>query len=165
MYRTCIAVVDATRARLFILDRTSDADGLREELTEQRDLVNTARRLRPSELFSETRPGLSRSGDLQYAFDDHRDDHMDELDAEFSRYVTIELAELLRSTATKRLIVCASPRMLGHLREARRELSLEIPIDELSRDFVKLTPTAIREHLVRHGLLEEPPPRPARAQL
>jgi protein required for attachment to host cells len=163
MYRTCIAVVDATRARLFILDRTSDAEGLREELSEQRDLVNPVRRLRPSELFSDTRPGLGRSGELQYGFDDHRDAHMDALDVEFSVEITTELRELLRSTAAKRLIVCAGPRMLGHLREARRELSLEIPIDELSRDFVKLTPTAIHEHLVAHGLLQQPPPRAAHA--
>lgn len=152
MYRTCIAVADATRARLFTLDRTSDGEGLREALSEQRDLVNPTRRLRPSELFT---------GEHQYAFDDHRDGHMDAFDVEFSRQITTELAELLRSTAANRLILCASPRMLGHLRDAMRELSLDLPIDELPRDFVKLTPTAIHEHLVTHGLLPPPPPRAA----
>jgi protein required for attachment to host cells len=157
MYRTCIAVVDATRARLFTLDRTSDEEGLREKLSEQRDLVNPTRRRRPSELFSDS-GGLGRSGELQYGMDDHRDDHMEAIDAEFSRDVTKELAELLRSMPANRLIVCASPRMLGHMRDARRELPLEIAIDELPRDFVKLTPTAIHEHLVTHGLLQPPAP-------
>jgi hypothetical protein len=85
MYRTCIAVVDATRARLFTLERTSDAEGLHEELSERRDLVNIARHRRASELFSDTRPGTVRTGGLQYAVDDHRDAHVDKLDADFSR--------------------------------------------------------------------------------
>lgn len=163
MHRTCIAIVDATRARLFTLDRVSDTEGLREKLVEVRDLVNPARRLRPSELFSESRPGVSRAGDLQYGLDDHRDEHIEEMDVAFARDVTIALSELLASCGAKRLIVCASPRMLGHLRAARGTLGM--PIDELPRDFVKLTPTEIRNQLVNHGLLQGRPRRETRARL
>jgi hypothetical protein len=38
MYRACIAVVDASRARLFTYERSNDADG-HEELAELTDLV------------------------------------------------------------------------------------------------------------------------------
>ena len=72
MTRTCIVVADASRARLFLFTRQLDAGELHETLTETTDLVNPARRLRPSELFSESRPGVSRSRDLQYGIDDHR---------------------------------------------------------------------------------------------
>src|SRR5690349_8311670 len=98
MYRACIAVVDASRARLFTLERSTDASDVHEEISEQRDLINPARRHRTAELFSDTRPGTNRIGGLQYAFDDHRDAHLDALDAEFSRAIVGELAALLRST-------------------------------------------------------------------
>jgi protein required for attachment to host cells len=162
MYRACIAVVDASRARLFTYERSSEVEGLKEHLIEERDLVNPARRLRPSELFSESRPGSSRTGGLQYAFDDHRDAHVDALDAEFSRLVIGELVNLMRAAHPQRVILCASPRMLGELREAGRELPREgAAIDELPRDLVKLTPSQLREHLESHGLL---PAKPARGQ-
>ena len=161
MYRACIAVVDASRARLFTFRRAAEAEGIHEELSEQQDLVNLARRQRPSELFSDT-PGSNRTGGLRYAFDDHRDAHLDELDVEFARYVTTELGALLRTTAPQRLIVCASPRMLGHLREVGGELRRDrsLAIDEVPRDLVKLTTFELRDRLASYGLLPPQPSRP-----
>jgi protein required for attachment to host cells len=157
MYRTCIAVVDASRARLFTLNRTSDVEGVHEELLERSDLVNLARRQRPSDLFSDTRPGTNRTGDLSYSFDDHRDAHVRELDADFSRRVIAELLELIRSEGTQRLILCASPRMLGELRAAGPELHRgALVIEEIPRDLVKLTPAQLRDHLESYGLLPAP---------
>lgn len=154
MYRTCIAVADASRARIFTYDRSAEPEGLQEHLVEERDLVNPARRLRAAELFSDSRPGTNRTGSLQYAFDDHRDDHVDELDAEFSRTVIDELISLVRTGHAQRVILCASPRMLGELRRAGRELPREgVVIDELARDLVKLPVADLRQHLASHGLL------------
>ena len=153
MKRTCIAVVDATRARLF----TYELEGPREHLIEHTDLVNPARRLRPSELFSDSRPGTSRTGGLQYAFDDHREHHLDEMDAVFARQISDEIQDLVKTTLATRFILCASPNMLGHLREVLR---VEIPMDELAHDYVKLTPAQLRDHLETHGLLPPKPPRP-----
>ena len=160
MYRACIAVVDASRARLFTYERSSEVDGLKEHLIEERDLVNPARRLRPVDLFSDSRPGSSRTGDLQYGLDDHRDKHIDALDAEFSRLIIDQLVEVLRAAHAQRVILCASPRMLGELRESGSELSREgVEIDELDRDLVKLTVPQLREHLASYGLLPARPPR------
>jgi protein required for attachment to host cells len=157
MYRACIAVVDASRARLFTLERSTETGDLREELSEQRDLINPARRHRPSELFSDTRPGTSRTGGRQYAFDDHRDAHIDQLDTEFAREVASELAALIRSAHARRLILCASPHMLGELRGVGRELRRDmLVIDEVPRDLVKLAPAELRDQLASYGLL---PPR------
>jgi len=164
MYRACIAVVDASRARLFTYERSSEAEGVSEEMTEQRDLVNPARRLRPSQLFSDTRPGSSRTGNLQYGLDDHRDAHIDELDAEFARTVIGEIAALLRSSRPERLILCASPHMLGELRKASTTLTHDpLVIDEVPRDLVKLTPPELRDQLTSYGLLPAPPARPHRS--
>lgn len=161
MYRVCIAVVDATRARLFSFEREAVAGGMRDQLSEISDLVNLARRRRPSELFSDTRPGTHRTGRLQYAFDDHRDAHIDELDAEFARSVIAELDRLLQATRAHRLILCASPNMLGDLRDAADTLRRDhLIIDEHPRDLVKLTTPKIRDQLAAYGLLPAPLPRP-----
>jgi|MudIll2142460700_1097286.scaffolds.fasta_scaffold06355_3 protein required for attachment to host cells len=157
MKRTCIAVVDATRARLFTYERTSELEGAREHLIEHLDLVNPARRQRPSELFSDSRPGTGRTGGLQYAFDDHREDHIDEMDAVFARLIADETERLVKSTQATHFILCASPNMLGQLRKV---LTVEIPIDELARDYVKLTPAQLRDTLETHGLLPSKGPRP-----
>lgn len=157
MNRTCIAVVDASRARLFTYERSNDVEGTKERFIEQRDLVNPSRRLRSSELFSDSRPGSSRTGGLQYGLDDHRDAHIDAIDAEFSRLVIEQLVELLRSEHAHRVVLCASPRMLGELRERKDELQREaVQIEELDRDLVKLTPAQLREHLSSYGLLPKP---------
>jgi protein required for attachment to host cells len=159
MYTACIAVVDASRARLFTLERTSEPEGVTEQLTEQRDLVDPARRLRPAQLFSETRPGTDRSGTVQYTLDDHRDKHLATLDAEFARAIEDELAELMRTSHARKLVVCASPNMLGELRRARKALPDDLVIDEIARDLVKLTPSELREQLASYGILPAPPPR------
>jgi len=163
MSRACIAVVDASRARLFTYERSSEVEGVSEKLTEQRDLVNPARRLRPSQLFSDTRPGSSRTGTLQYGLNDHRDAHIDEIDAEFARTVIGEIGDLLRSSQAERLILCASPHMLGELRTAGTKLNHpSLVIDDIPRDLVKLTPRQLRDRLTSYGLL---PPRPARRRV
>ena len=140
MHRTCIAIVDASRARLFTFDRTQGASGVHEQLVEQRDL-----------------------DDLQPGLDDHRDASPGALDAAFARTVVTEIAALLRSSGARRLILCASPRMLGELRAAGNGLRREgLVIDELPRDLVKLTVPRIRERLGSYSLL---PPLPRRTHL
>jgi protein required for attachment to host cells len=154
MYRVCIALVDATRARLFTFDRVTDGADIRDELVERTDLVNPQRRRRPSELFSDTRPGSSRTGHLQYAFDDHRDHHISQLDDRFARMAMAALRELIDEHSTQRVVICASPRMLGRLRAAAPGLLPgDIALDELPRDLVKLTPGDVRAELASRELL------------
>lgn len=57
-----------------------------------------------------------RTGGLPYGFDDHRDAYVDRLDIMFAHAVVAEIEDLLRSSGARRLILCASPRMLGELR-------------------------------------------------
>lgn len=161
MYRACIAVVDASRARLFTYERTTEPAGLSEHLIEERDLVNPARRMRPSELFSDSRPGTNRTGTLQYGVDDHRDAHLERLDTEFAREIVGQLGEMIRASHARRLIVCASPNMLGELRDASGELRhQDLAIDEIDRNLVKLPTPELRDRLTEYGLL---PPRPSHA--
>ena len=63
---------------MFTFERAYDVDGVHEQLSEQRDLVNPVRRLRTSELFSDTGQGSTRTGGIHYTLDDHRDAYIDE---------------------------------------------------------------------------------------
>jgi protein required for attachment to host cells len=158
MYRACIAIVDATRARVFSFDQDSDPGGTREKLIEVLDLVHPERRRRPSDLFSDTRPGSGRTGPRQFAFDDHREAHLEQLDAEFARDIVKAIASIMTRLRLSRLIVCAGPRMLGELRAA----GLARPgllVEELARELAKLTAAELRDQLAAYGLL---PPRPSR---
>lgn len=138
MSRTCIAIVDASRARLLVFDRNSDGVVITEELEERTDLVNPGRRVQ------------------------QRRAHFDQLDTEFARDIAAAIQRTLRETGATRLIVCASPHMLGELRVTDLR-SNGVVIDELRRDLSKLTPPQIREHLVEHHLLPAAPPRPGLA--
>lgn len=153
-----IAVVDASRARLFRFERSTDAEGVQDQFSELTDLVNPARRRRPSELFSDTRQGTSRAGGLHFKYDDHRDAHLDQIDAEFARAVAAEVEK--HATDRDRIVLCASHRMIGAMRAATVDLRRRhVELEELARDLVKLTPSQLREHLASYRLL---PPVQAR---
>ena len=156
MYRVCIALVDATRARLFTFERAAEGADTRDELVERTDFVNPQRRRRTSEVFSDTRPGSSRTGHLQYAFDDHRDHHISQLDDKFARMTMAALRELIDEQPTQRVVICASPRMLGRLRAAAPGLIPDdIALDELPRDLVKLSSGDVRAELASRGLVPQ----------
>ena len=152
MQRIVIAVVDASRARLFMFERAADPGGIEETFTERTDLVNPMRRRTPAQLFSDTRTNTNRTGGRFYGVDDHRGGHIDAIDTEFARGVASAIARAVRDTKAGRVIVCASPRMLGILRttELRRG---GIVIDELAHDYSKMTPPQIRARLVKQRLL------------
>ncbi|MDX2093479.1 MAG: host attachment protein [Kofleriaceae bacterium] len=132
MFKATVAVVDASRARLFTFLRETVVEGIRERFLEISDLVNPARRHRPHE-------------DLLY-------EH--ELDAAFARDIVDGVSALMHTTESSHLIVCASPKMLGALRKVTKALHREhVTIHELGRDLSKLAAPQIREHLVDYDLL------------
>jgi hypothetical protein len=92
---------------------------------------------------------------------EHLGEHLGER-APSPHEIIAAIEHTVRETGAHRLILCASPRMLGELRalDLRRE---GLVIDELPRDYVKFTPPQIHELLVEHGLLPESPPRPGLA--
>lgn len=162
MQRTVIAVVDASRARLFTYERTAEADGLKETLSERTDLVNPARRRTPARLFSDTRTNMSRVGGKFYGVDDHRYAHMETIDSEFAGAVAMAIEQAIRDTKAKRVIICASPRMLGILRTTDLHRD-DIVLDEFPHDYSKMTTPQIHDVLVKQRLLPAPQPRTAAA--
>jgi protein required for attachment to host cells len=155
MKRVCIAIVDATRARVYTYQQRKDAG---QELHEVSDLVNPGRRLRPTELFSDGRQGRDMTAlGRGYAFDDHRDKHLDEWDLRFARDVIAELDRVVRTDGHTRIILVASPRMLGGLRKVGGALQRrDLVVDEVGHDLTNFSSPQLHDHLASLQLL---PPR------
>lgn len=157
MKRACIAIVDASRARLYTYQEDAAPT---EQLREVRDLVNPGRRLRPSELFSDTRPSLGTPGRPGPAHeqgstkDDHRDDHIGMMDTKFAKDVIEELEKIIKAEGYGHLIIVASPKMLGELRKANGVFKRAgLTIDEIPRDLAKLTSSQLHDHLASMDLI------------
>ncbi len=154
MKRACIAVVDAARARLFTYQEAAEPG---RELREVRDLTNPGRRLKDSELFSESRPPLAPRGGTGPTSggisggpgkDDHRDDNIAERDARFAKEIVEELDKIVRAEGYGHLILIASPKMLGELRKTNGTLKRNgLTVDEIPRDLANLTGTQLHDHL------------------
>jgi protein required for attachment to host cells len=164
--RICIAVADAARARLYTFEQLADPTGAAHGLREWVDLVDPDRRRRPSELFSDTRPGSDRTPSGRgYGLDDRRDAHLDQFDQRFAAEIVASLTDLVREHGCRRVILAASPRMLGHLRRAGASLfEGKLAIDEIDRDLTKFSSAQIHDLLADKGLLPArscvAPPRP-----
>jgi protein required for attachment to host cells len=151
MKRSCIAIVDAARARVFTYQEDADPG---QELREVRDLTNPGRRLADRDLFSESRPSLGQSGrpgpsgEPGSTKDDHRDDHINMMDQKFAKEIVEELDKLIRADGFGHLILIAGPKMLGELRKANGTLKRNgLVVDEIPRDLANLTGTQLHDHL------------------
>lgn len=159
---------DGARARFFTLERPEqpELEG-GPNLIEQLDLVNPEHVARPIERFANVRSGLTSSKfGPSHAFDDHRERNLEQSEARFAKRVAARISEVLERRPTRRLVLCADPRMLGML---RAELSNALPaateVRDLAKDFSGLTPPEVHRHLADAGVVparERPPERPAR---
>ncbi len=160
MKRACIAIVDASRARLYTYEEGGDPT---HQLSEVKDLVNPGRRLRVGEMVSNYEPGVSVSqggATARSSTDDHREAHVDELDSKFAREVVESIERLVNEDGYRHLIVVASPKMLGLMRQTDGVLHRpDLTIDEISRDLSKLTSPQLHDHLSSMNLI------PARVRL
>ncbi len=156
MMRLCILVADAARARLYTYEQTLEPDVPRDELKEVVDLIDEARRQRPSELFSDN-SGANHAGGRGYAFDDHRNGHIAQLDTRFAELIASHATRIAKDGAHRRLLLVASSRMLPALRSALAPLRRTLEITELERDLTKFSTAQLRDHLADLGLL---PARP-----
>lgn len=162
MISLSIVVADATRARLYTFDQMVAADGGHaQEMHERISLVHPARRKRPSELFGDSRPGSDRAPSGRgFAHDDHREASLRHMDHQFAVDIVDELERLVRAHGHREVILSASPRMLGILRELTGGLQRAgVVFHELDRDLVRFSPAQLHDHLSVRGLL------PARERL
>ena len=153
MRPVAIAIADAARARVFTFTRLDDDAPL--ALHERADLVSPERRVRPRELWTDARPrgnpNPSGHGD---PVDDHREDHLAEVDRRFAAEVVQQLAAVADATGAVRVALVASPRFLGHLREHAGPLYQRgLTVEEVARDLTREDPRELRAHLGQLGVL------------
>jgi len=150
MHRVVIVTMDATRARVFLYERSSLSDGMTEGMFEIRDLVDPGRRAPTNELFSSfgTLPA-NLGGAVLFDIED-RTAHA-RLDATFAGHVITTIEEAMRSANPDRIVLCAKPYMLGVLRTAG--IDTQVPIEEIPCDLVKFAAPTLLARLRAYGLL------------
>lgn len=149
-----LVVADAARARLFTYQPFEETGNGAPRLNERADLVDPARRLRPSQLLSETRPPSDRTPTGRgYAADDHRDEYIHELDRRFASDIMRQAEAIIAETGSQRLIVVASPHMLGLMRHHTDRLRDQLDVDETALDLTHETLPRLQTHLTDLGLL------------
>jgi len=151
MRRACIAIVDATRARIYTYE--GDSDGASDRaLREEIDLVNPGRR--GHDQFSTTKPGVKRMASGGGSTDDHRDAHLDQLERNFARHIIDEVDRIARQRGLGRVILVTTPKMLGELRKVDAVLEhADLEVSYVERDLAQLTSPQIHDHLAELHLI------------
>lgn len=155
-----VVVVDSGRSRVYALE-PQVAQGVTKipPLREVAALVNPARRSRDTEMFSDSRPGLRQGagGGTAHGVDDRRDSHKEELDRRFASDVVDKVLEVMRDLGAQKIILAASPNMLGFLRTRTGKWSESgHDVSELGRDLTQLSPAQLHDRLANEELI---PPR------
>ena len=117
--KTIVILADASKARVFSLGEKRGQAGRTEPgLTEKLSLVHPEKRIRSSELMTETRPSTRKGpGSHAHAVDDHRDAYDDASDERFAKDVIANVKKFRTEYDAVRIIVLSSPRFLGHIKQ------------------------------------------------
>jgi len=157
MKRACIAIVDAAHARLYTYQKL---DGEPPLLHEVRDLVNPGRQVHG--LFSDSaarKPGVFGGANHAHAgghgtVDDHRFDHLAELEARFAKTVVAEIERVVNEEGYAHVILIAGPKMLGTVRKEHARLVRDgLVLDEVPQDLGWMTSAQLHDHLAAMSLI------------
>ena len=156
MNQSVVAVIDGTKARLFILEASEFPEyESGPNLVEQECLTSAAKEMQGKDLWSSTKTGRNRgSAGQAHGYDDHRENHISEFERSFAKEIASKTAALAQSHQAQQVLVVAEPQILGLLREV---LSSQIPkqlkVTELAKDLCKLKPLELHEYLAHRDLI------------
>jgi len=166
--------VDAAHARIFAYEEGADPTL---QLHELQDMSSAGRQARVGETVSNTEPGRASASDgpalsvnrgsqthtrgyERSATDDHRDAKVEEMDTKFAKEIVRVLDGLINQDGYRHLIIAASPKMLGALRNADGVLSrADLKVEEIAKVMTTMTVAQLHDHLAAQGLI------PARRRL
>lgn len=143
-----IIAADGARARMFVVEKDA---GLQagSRLVEKMHLVNTeqrARGTRAPQVRSER--NTSRQAGPMHPQDAERDWHRAEVERRFAREIAAHAASLIKTGAASRLVLAASPRMLGYVRvPLGKALGTRVKVTEVGRDYTHLAPARLHARL------------------
>lgn len=150
MTGVCIVVADGARARLFELTHPRQPEfESGPDLREVASLVAPGHAGREQALYSEGITGRNRTvAGGGHDYDEHRDAHDDEVERQFARDIVADLA----ARGAERNILCASPRMMGYLRDAMAAID-GLAVTEVQKDLTRQEPRRIQAQLADKGLI------------
>jgi protein required for attachment to host cells len=156
MNKCLVTVINGSKARFLTLEPSDELDlesGYK--LVEQNSISNPAKEQQGKELWSNTKTGRNQgSGGQAHAYDDHRQNHLDEYERRFARTTADEIAKFAQTQHIRQLLLVAEPKILGILRETVASLlPNNLHIQELTKDLCKLKPSEIYGYLVSKNLL------------
>ena len=157
MANYCVVVASGAHARFFTL-KSSEAPVLESgsKLIERGELSNQEKEIPGRELYADLKSGRSRAphGGPAHGYDDHRLQHEDECDRHFASEVLKKADSFARAEQASHVIVIASARMLGYLRQ-HLEIIMKrgVKVHELAKDISKFHSAEIHDYLAKEGLL------------
>jgi protein required for attachment to host cells len=158
MSQALVTIIDGTKARFLSLEPAEMPEyESGPNLIERKELLNPTKELSSEELWSTVKTGRNKgAGSVAHAYDDHRQNHLDEFERRFAQTIANEVVNLSQTYQTQQIFLVAEPQILGVVREALAPLltkNKNIQIQELAKDLCKLKPLEIHEHLAGKNLL------------
>lgn len=150
--RACIAIIDATKARICEYDERNAAG---QEMTELIDIVNLGRR-HLADAFVESEAGERQggAGGHQQATDDHRQQFANSRDEKFAHEVVAQIDQIVRGRSYTHLVIVAAPHMLGELRKHGSVLRRDgLKLDEIDHDLVGMSDAQVHDYLAHAGIV------------
>lgn len=167
--RYCLATADAGRCRIFVLDapdeRGENGSATLAPLREVDDLINPERRLADAHVFSDSRPGLRRSGGRArppsgrhaaatgHGVDDRRQHHRLGEDRRFAADICARIARTCRDLGECTLVLAAPPRMLGLLRDGMADTCPAARVNHVDKDVTSLSLPRLHDYFAAAQLL------------
>jgi protein required for attachment to host cells len=155
MTRTCIIVADGARARFMTLEiplEPSVDGGAR--LVEREDLVNPEAEAPERGLFRDRsgRGHSARSGPA-HALDDHRQQHLHEVEKRFVRRLLERAERFVAEFGALELVLAMDPHLLGVLRAELDGTRLRVGVRELAENLTRQSLGDIQARLAARGAL------------
>ena len=162
MKKSIIIVTTAYQAKIFRLDVDQPLSAQTPEckLQEIADLANPEQKLRSSEKFSDTRPGLRRENTIgpRHAVSDHRDQQVEANILRFAHDLLETASQLAHDSQIKRIVFVAESSMLGFLRKAGSSLDKHgFEVHEYPKNLFALSLQDLHDKLAEENLLPQRP--------
>ncbi len=150
----CVVVADGAKARLFSLQGADIGEG-GPNLVEISGLANPETEAAGKEIYSDNKSGRNTSsgGGGAHGYDDHRNQHIDEIERRFAKTVVTAAAQAVQRNKSGCLVVAAEPRMMGHLRDAMGATMAGLKVKEVVKDLTKLSVHELHERLAADKVL------------
>ena len=157
MSNYCVVVAGGGEARFFTLEG-SELPELESgpSLVEHEVLINPEKGMHGGELWSDDKSGRNRGPSGAHGYDDHREQHAEELLRRFAHSVAGKCAEVVQRSGAKHLVLVAEKHMLGHLRKhLEGALKDGVSIRESAKELSRLPAAELHAHLAKEALLPE----------